>query len=232
LIIERSAIVYQALIKRHRHAGFTLIELLVVISIIALLVAIMLPALKNARTTAQRTKCAVQLRQIGIATHMYVDAYKNTLPGNSYYNYPHSSSPKPIPAADYNEDTFVGKQLMPYISDHVLTFYCPLNIRLSWVNNHLAAKNFVRGGDGSWTISYIYLGMGVDLPSPYTEGNGYVRRIDKKPGAKLYQDAVTTHNTVYTNHDPANALYCDGSVKSLRTQTLKAYVRVGETHWY
>lgn len=51
--------------------GFTLIELLVVISIIALLVAILLPALAAARQSAMRLKCLAQLRSLSIATAAY-----------------------------------------------------------------------------------------------------------------------------------------------------------------
>jgi prepilin-type N-terminal cleavage/methylation domain-containing protein len=63
-----------------RKAGFTLIELLVVVSIIALLLAILMPALSRAKELAKRVVCGNDLKQVGIAVGGYEGKYSGLLP--------------------------------------------------------------------------------------------------------------------------------------------------------
>lgn len=83
--------------------AFTLIELLVVISIIALLISILLPALGSARSASRTVKCLSNLRQVGVLVQMYTNDNKAFLP-----------PPYGMPGAPYGTQTWL---------DHLLYYY-------------------------------------------------------------------------------------------------------------
>jgi prepilin-type N-terminal cleavage/methylation domain-containing protein/prepilin-type processing-associated H-X9-DG protein len=105
--------------------GFTLVELLVVIAIIGVLAGILIFTITRVRVVSQRSACASNMRQIGVAIQLYAAENHGKLP----YNYGGSFGPKKINGAFTSGDRWlIARFLEPYIGDDVYVCPDPANI--------------------------------------------------------------------------------------------------------
>ncbi|MEO0476884.1 MAG: prepilin-type N-terminal cleavage/methylation domain-containing protein [Planctomycetota bacterium] len=148
--------------KRSQPFGFTLIELLVVISIIALLIAILLPALSRARITAQESLCRSNLRQLTTASVAYATENKGNFPtrgtnisNNADVNWATTANAVlDTPTNDSDQDA--RDMLVGYLTDYSVerpseVMYCPLmpvGTGFSFQDGWPSSKNVYEWGYG------------------------------------------------------------------------------------
>jgi len=222
--------------RRNRKVGFTLIELLVVVAIIAILAAMLLPALSQARERARMATCMNNLKQWGVIFMMYIQDNNGYLPSASR---PGGASPrwynniepwvgiKSAPGPAYYDPPANTRPVYPKKGNTIWT--CPTAWRYPMNTKPFGGWCF---SYGQWLMGYVYyrdactydsiqgyIGAKLDrIKSPakfplLADGNDYT--------APLYTDSYidpTNPNCAvayrHQNEKFANVLYADGSVRT------------------
>jgi len=156
--------------SRRERDGFTVVELLVVIAIIAVLVAMLIPSLRNAREQARRLVCLTQQRQVHVLASYYTTDYKNYLPpGNSagtgsvVINLPNSWGDAKRWWCDSFDQKFATSvpgwtSSNGFFSNPKSILWCPSGRRLTRTNTSTDAGNTVWNNytQNSWLVSIDY----------------------------------------------------------------------------
>lgn len=111
--------------------GFTLVELLVVIAIIGILVALLLPAIQAARESARRAQCLNNIKQIGIAMHLYHDTYKELPSGargccyGTWANYILPFLEQGVLLGTWTDAVYLSSANRNFITTRIQDYTCP-----------------------------------------------------------------------------------------------------------
>ena len=206
--------------------GFTLIELLVVISIVALLMAILLPTPSRARKQARAVACQAKLRQWGLVFSMYVE-----------------DSDRPYPLAKICLISPWYHSLRPYCSDSNDMLLCPMATRYEENENdpHLLDKNHCLGSKytawkssvlrgngrayyGSYGINYLVRAEPYTAQTPLlldcASAGFSVMRTDGPPAFDGELVGMLSHACIDRHQGGINGLFCGMTVRKVGLKEL------------
>jgi len=229
--------------QQHRHIkGFTLIELLVAIAIIAILAAILIPAIGGVRQTANKAECVSRIRQLVIATKAYGNEHGGRAP---HPNLTVDGEPSFSHAPHFYSEAAFEKTLKLYLEDRFAAMYCPSALSEDPNGTYDPQVQRVANKPNDF-VSYQYFNGDSNgtnpTGKPKPEYNLLFRNTINAPeqyamwGCLTYVTGSRTYGhmegrSAGTTPEGMNAGYADGSVRWVPSEQLESYTEDGSYLW-